>query len=148
MFQVNWFRCNDDGKFLWPGSGESLRVIEWALVRLDESVPATQTPIGLVPTSESLNLAGLNMTAEQIGATLDVDDIAWAEEATQIDAWFDKSGASLPSLLADDLMPGKPGSRDEGADCGPTVRTSSSPVRSDGRDHIGRRLGRPRARTT
>ncbi|MCW2528036.1 MAG: pckG [Pseudonocardiales bacterium] len=103
IFQVNWFRRDANGKFLWPGFGENLRVIEWALARLDESVEAIGTPIGLVPTSESLNLAGLDLTAEQVGATLAVDKLAWTEETTQIGAWFDKMGSSLPSTLADEL---------------------------------------------
>jgi phosphoenolpyruvate carboxykinase (GTP) len=103
IFQVNWFQRDKDGKFLWPGFGDNLRVIEWALARLDGSVPATATPIGLVPTSESLNLSGLDMTAEQITANLNVDKLAWAQEATQIAVWFDKIGASLPSLLAHEL---------------------------------------------
>jgi phosphoenolpyruvate carboxykinase (GTP) len=103
IFQVNWFRRDSDGKFLWPGFGENLRVIEWALARLEESVPAIHTPIGLVPTSQGLNLSGLELSADQIDGALEVDDVAWAEETAQIAGWFDKIGASLPSPLANEL---------------------------------------------
>ena len=61
IFYVNWFRKDDDGKFLWPGFGENSRVLEWVCRRFDGDVEAVETPIGLVPNVEDLNTEGLNI---------------------------------------------------------------------------------------
>ena len=67
VFHVNWFRTGDDGKFLWPGFGENIRVLQWILERVDGAQGARSTPIGLVPTREAFNLEGLDVGPFQAG---------------------------------------------------------------------------------
>ncbi|MDQ3579578.1 MAG: phosphoenolpyruvate carboxykinase (GTP), partial [Actinomycetota bacterium] len=97
IFYVNWFRVDDDGGFLWPGFGENSRVLKWVIERLEGSAAAAETPVGHVPTAESLDTDGLDMTDEQITAVLAVDPEEWRAEIPQIVEWFDKIGDALPS---------------------------------------------------
>lgn len=99
IFYVNWFRRDDDGGFLWPGFGENGRVLKWVVERLEGLAAATETPIGHVPTPESLDTSGLDMTAEQLAACLEVDPEEWRAEVPGIAEWFDKFGDQLPTLL-------------------------------------------------
>src|SRR5690606_5065049 len=73
VFYVNWFRKDADGKFLWPGFGENSRVLEWMFKRIEGKVPAAETPIGLVPAEGSLNVDGLDITAEQLEELFRID---------------------------------------------------------------------------
>ncbi|SDT69618.1 phosphoenolpyruvate carboxykinase (GTP) [Jiangella sp. DSM 45060] len=99
IFYVNWFRRDDDGGFLWPGFGENGRVLKWVVERLEGLAAATETPIGHVPTPESLDTSGLDLTAEQLAACLEVDPEEWRAEVPGIAEWFDKFGDQLPTLL-------------------------------------------------
>jgi len=103
IYYVNWFRRDHDGRFLWPGFGENSRVIKWVVERLEGRADATETPIGYVPTLESLDTDGLDMTTEQIMAALHVSSEEWETEVTQIQAWFHKFGSSLPATLQTEL---------------------------------------------
>jgi len=103
IYVVNWFRRDDDGRFLWPGFGENSRVLKWVIERLEGRAAATETPIGNVPTPESLDTEGLNLTAEQIRMVLDVSTEEWAAEIPQIQAWFEKFGDTLPARLWTEL---------------------------------------------
>ncbi len=103
IFYVNWFRVDDDGDFLWPGFGENSRVLKWVIERLEGSAAAVETPVGHVPTAESLDTDGLDMTDEQIAAVLAVDADEWRAEIPQISEWFDKIGDTLPSTMRDEL---------------------------------------------
>ncbi len=103
IFYVNWFRRDDDGRFLWPGFGENIRVLKWALERLDGTAAAADTPIGRVPTAESLELSGLDLTPEAVDAALAVDVEAWRREIAGIEEWFAHIGATLPTTLRDEL---------------------------------------------
>jgi phosphoenolpyruvate carboxykinase (GTP) len=103
IFYVNWFRRDADGHFLWPGFGENSRVLKWVVERIEGRATATETPIGYVPTMESLDTDGLDMTPEQIRAVLLVSTQEWAAEIPQIQAWFDKFGDSLPATLMTEL---------------------------------------------
>ena len=94
IFYVNWFRRDDEGGFLWPGFGEIIRVLKWALERIDGTAAAIDTPIGRVPTPEALDTEGLDMTEEQLQAAL----------AVNIEEWFDKIGGAVPSSLRDELQ--------------------------------------------
>ncbi|WP_053203816.1 phosphoenolpyruvate carboxykinase (GTP) [Jiangella muralis] len=99
IFYVNWFRRDDDGGFLWPGFGENGRVLKWVIERMEGLAAATETPIGHVPTPESLDTSGLDLTAEQLAACLEVDPEEWRAEVPGIAEWFDKFGDHLPTLL-------------------------------------------------
>ena len=103
IFYVNWFRRDDDGGFLWPGFGENSRVLKWVIERIEGRADAAETPIGYVPTPESLDTDGLDMTPEQIQAALNVSTDEWAAEVPQIREWFDKFGDTLPATLLTEL---------------------------------------------
>jgi phosphoenolpyruvate carboxykinase (GTP) len=103
IFYVNWFRRDEDGSFLWPGFGENSRVLKWVVERIEGRATAHETPIGYVPTNESLDTDGLDMTQEQIRAALHVSTEEWEAEIPQIQEWFDKFGDTLPSTLLTEL---------------------------------------------
>ncbi|MGV9661861.1 phosphoenolpyruvate carboxykinase (GTP) [Nocardia niigatensis] len=105
IFQVNWFRRSAEGKFLWPGFGDNVRVLEWALDRLDGNAEAVETPIGYVPTAGALNLEGLAPAyRDSAGAALAVDIDEWVRELESIDDWYATiGGARLPEALREQL---------------------------------------------
>ncbi|HLW82287.1 MAG TPA: phosphoenolpyruvate carboxykinase (GTP) [Candidatus Acidoferrales bacterium] len=99
IFHVNWFRKGDDGKFLWPGYGENVRVLKWMLERIEGRGKAVETPIGYVPTEDALDLSGLNISADAMRNLLNVDPAVWADEHAAIGKFFDKFGSRLPQEL-------------------------------------------------
>nr|WP_323097383.1 phosphoenolpyruvate carboxykinase (GTP) [Intrasporangium sp. YIM S08009] len=104
IFGVNWFRRDEeDGSFLWPGFGENSRVLKWVVERLDDDAEAVETPIGLVPTAEALDVDGLDMTPEQVAKALAVNASDWEAELPLIEEWFDKFGEQLPAELRTEL---------------------------------------------
>jgi len=103
IFLVNWFRRDADGGFAWPGFGENTRVLKWVVDRLEDRVGAVETPIGLVPHLDDLDVQGLDLTREQLEAALAVDADEWRAELPLIREWFDKFGDSLPQQLEDEL---------------------------------------------
>ena len=103
IFYVNWFRRDADGGFLWPGFGENSRVLKWVIERLDGTAAAVETPIGHVPALGSLDVDGLDLTAEQVAAAVAVDADEWRAEIPLIAEWFDKIGDKVPSTLRDEL---------------------------------------------
>ena len=100
IFYVNWFRRDADGHFLWPGFGENIRVLKWAIERIEGTAAARDTPIGRVPTAGALDVDGLGLSDDQLEAVLDVDVGEWRNEIAGIEEWFDKIGPSLPILAA------------------------------------------------
>jgi phosphoenolpyruvate carboxykinase (GTP) len=104
IFYVNWFRRDADGGFLWPGYGENGRVLKWAIERIEGRAAAVETAIGLVPTVESLDVDGLDVTTEQLAAALTVDPDEWRDEVPQIQEWFAKIGTdTVPAMLMTEL---------------------------------------------
>jgi phosphoenolpyruvate carboxykinase (GTP) len=103
IYYVNWFRKDDNGKFVWPGFGDNSRVLKWIVDRLDGSDGATTTAIGSVPAKDALDLDGLELTDEQIELLLTVDNEAWREEADKIGQDYEKFGDRLPQALRDQL---------------------------------------------
>ena len=103
IFYVNWFRRDEDGGFLWPGFGENSRVLKWVVERMEGQAAAVETPIGHVPTPESLDTTGLDMTEEALEAALAVDVEEWRAELPQITEWFEKFGDHLPAVLWTEL---------------------------------------------
>ena len=103
IFYVNWFRRDDDGDFLWPGFGENSRVLKWIVERIDGQAAAVETPIGHVPTPDSLDTDGLDLTEGALGAALAVDPEEWKAELPQIQEWFEKFGDQLPAVLWTEL---------------------------------------------
>ena len=103
IFYVNWFRRDADGGFLWPGFGENIRVLKWAVERIEGAATAAETPIGYVPTAGSLDVSGLDMEPTGVERVLGVDTEEWREELPQIEEWFAKIGDKLPSGMRDEL---------------------------------------------
>ncbi len=99
VFHVNWFRKGDDGKFLWPGYGENMRVLEWILARVQGTAEATQTEIGALPSADALNLDGLSLPAEAKRALFAIDRGQWAEEFGRIGEYLQTLGDRLPGKL-------------------------------------------------
>ncbi len=103
IFYVNWFRRDDDGGFLWPGFRENSRVLKWAIERIEGTADAEETPIGLVPTYESLDTDGLEADEAQVRRALAVDPDEWRGEIPMIDEWFGSLGDRLPAVLWTEL---------------------------------------------
>jgi phosphoenolpyruvate carboxykinase (GTP) len=103
IFYVNWFRRDAEGNFVWPGFGENARVLKWAIERIEGRAAAVETAIGHVPTPESLDTDGLDLTAAELAGCLQVDTAEWQAEIPQIQEWFEKFGDSLPTTLWTEL---------------------------------------------
>ena len=103
IFYVNWFRKDDAGKFVWPGFGENGRVLKWVIDRIEGQADAVETPIGRVPTPDSLDVSGLNLTADELEVALAVDAEEWKAEIPLIEEWFAKLGDTVPASLRVEL---------------------------------------------
>jgi phosphoenolpyruvate carboxykinase (GTP) len=103
IFHVNWFRTGADGRYVWPGFGENLRVLMWIIERVKGTARAAETPVGLVPTPDALNLEGLALPRAEVERLLRVDRDEWAAEVAEIRAFFERFGARLPDELARSL---------------------------------------------
>ena len=103
LFWVNWFRRDDQRRFLWPGFGDNARVLKWVLERVDGEGQAVDTPIGRVPTVEAIDTSGLDIDPVQLEQLLAVDEDEWRNELPLIEAHFASIGERLPSELTDEL---------------------------------------------
>jgi phosphoenolpyruvate carboxykinase (GTP) len=99
IFRVNWFRRDADGRFLWPGYGDNVRVLKWMVDRIRGRAGAVETPIGLMPTAEDLGLSGLGSGRSQLEAALAVDRSGWVEGIGEQRAFFDQFGSRLPGPI-------------------------------------------------
>ncbi len=99
IFMVNWFRKGQDGKFLWPGYGENMRVLKWILDRSHGRVDARETVLGSVPLIEDINTTGLDLKEETIREAMKVDLGEWEDELESQKGWFDKLGDTLPRAM-------------------------------------------------
>ena len=103
IFNVNWFRKDANGKFLWPGYGENSRVLKWVFERVHGTAKAVDTPIGRLPAPGSLDLSGLSLPETAIAELLKVDVERWSNELPLIREHFAKFGSKLPKGLSDEL---------------------------------------------
>ncbi len=104
IFNVNWFRTDDNGEFIWPGFGDNMRVLDWIIDRCEGEVDAVETPIGYEPKPEDINVEGLEgITTETVADLLTVDNELWVEEAKGIEEFYAKFGDRLPKELNDEL---------------------------------------------
>ena len=99
IFHVNWFRKGDDGKFLWPGFGDNLRVIEWMIARVKGDAGAVETPIGALPRAEDLNLDGVALGDEARAKLFGFDRAGWQAEFASIGEFLDEYGPRMPEAL-------------------------------------------------
>jgi phosphoenolpyruvate carboxykinase (GTP) len=103
IYYVNWFRKSADGRWLWPGFGENSRVLEWVFRRCNGEAEALRTPIGFVPQSDDLELAGLEISSSDLDELLAVDGEEWRREIPLINQHYSQFGDRLPSTLADEV---------------------------------------------
>ncbi|MHB0912865.1 MAG: phosphoenolpyruvate carboxykinase (GTP) [Armatimonadota bacterium] len=96
IFHVNWFRQDDEGKFIWPGFGDNLRVLKWIVERCKGKGEAVETPIGYVPTVDAIELAETDVSKETMETLTKVDREAWFNELEAQTEWFQQFGYSLP----------------------------------------------------
>ncbi len=102
IFHVNWFRKDADGKFLWPGFGDNVRVLKWILERVEGRGGAQETPIGYVPARNALTLDGLTMRAHAVDELLRIDPEDWEQELVDSKEFFQKFGERLPREIRDE----------------------------------------------
>ena len=103
IFNVNWFRTDSEGHFIWPGFGDNMRVLDWILKRCEETVDADETAIGYVPKPEDINLEGCSVNEETLKGLLNVDTETWKKEAEGIKEFYKKFGDRLPKELNEEL---------------------------------------------
>ncbi|GMA21133.1 phosphoenolpyruvate carboxykinase (GTP) [Arsenicicoccus piscis] len=99
IFQVNWFRKDENGAFVWPGFGDNSRVLKWVVERLEGKVDGVDSPIGILPKPEDIDTDGLDLTPEQVAVAVEYDEAGWEKELPMIEEWFAKFGDSLPNEL-------------------------------------------------
>ena len=99
IFYVNWFRRSADGRFLWPGFGENMRVLKWAIEQVEGKSSSQDGPIGLVPTTGAIDVEGLDVSAEDMAAVGNVTLSEWREELPLIESWFETIGKKLPQQM-------------------------------------------------
>ncbi len=103
IFNVNWFRTDDDGSFLWPGFGDNLRVLEWIIKRCFDEADARESAVGYLPFAEDIDLEGCEVTAGLLERLLSVDRTLWQEEVNGIRTFYAKFGSQLPKVLKEEL---------------------------------------------
>ena len=103
IFNVNWFRTDDEGNFVWPGFGDNMRVLNWIIDRCEGKADAVETPIGYVPRPEDIDLTDLDMDIETLKSILKVDRDVWEKEAAEIEEHYKKFGDKLPHELREQL---------------------------------------------
>jgi phosphoenolpyruvate carboxykinase (GTP) len=99
IYCVNWFRKGPDGKFVWPGYGENMRVLKWTLERVDGEAGGEQTLFGISPRYDDITWSGLDFTRAQYQTVMTVDHAAWQQELQLHDALMDQLSTRLPAQL-------------------------------------------------
>ncbi|MBE6797451.1 MAG: phosphoenolpyruvate carboxykinase (GTP) [Ruminococcaceae bacterium] len=103
IFNVNWFRTDDEGNFIWPGFGDNMRVLNWIIDRCEGKADAKETAIGYVPNAEDIDLTDLDFDIETLRSILEVDKDVWNKEAAEIEEHYKKFGDKLPVELREQL---------------------------------------------
>ncbi len=103
IFNVNWFRTDDEGNFVWPGFGDNMRVLNWIIDRCEGKATATETAIGYIPQPEDIDLTDLDMDIDTLKSILKVDKDVWTKEAEEIEEHYKKFGDKLPAALREQL---------------------------------------------
>ena len=103
IFNVNWFRTDDEGNFIWPGFGDNMRVLNWIIDRCEGKVDAKETAIGYVPYADDIDLTDLDFDKATLESILEVDKDVWTKEAEEIEEHYKKFGDKLPCALKKQL---------------------------------------------
>lgn len=99
IFNVNWFRTDSEGKFIWPGFGENMRVLEWVLSRVDGKVDGEETPLGFIPRKEDLRLDGLALSSKEMDTLFEINTEEWKEEVESQKKFLKAIGEKLPAAI-------------------------------------------------
>ncbi|PIZ12490.1 MAG: phosphoenolpyruvate carboxykinase (GTP) [Elusimicrobia bacterium CG_4_10_14_0_8_um_filter_37_32] len=99
IFTANWFRVDENGNFLWPGFGENIRILKWIIDRVHNNVSAKETPIGLIPNYEDLELSGINLTKEMYDKLFAININEWKQEIDDIEKFLNQFGARMPKEI-------------------------------------------------
>ncbi len=103
IFHVNWFRKSEDGKFIWPGFGDNVRVLKWMFERIDGKDNAIKTPLGYIPKEGSLDISGLALTTERLKELFAIDKAGYLEEVAELKKYFTLFESKLPKGIAEEL---------------------------------------------
>ncbi len=103
IFNVNWFRTDENGKFVWPGYGENFRILDWIIKRCEDKVDAKEVEIGNIPNVDDINLEGLDISKETVNDLLSVEKDLWLEDAKGIEEFYSKFNGRIPKELTDEL---------------------------------------------
>lgn len=103
IFNVNWFRTDEEGNFIWPGFGDNLRVLEWILKRADGKIGARETEIGFIPEPSDINIEGCDIDLDALTGILQVEKEYWKEDIKSIKEFYAKFGDKLPEYLAKEV---------------------------------------------
>ena len=104
IFNVNWFRQDENGNFMWPGFGDNMRVLDWILDRCEGKVDAQETAIGYLPYAKDINIEGADINAETLDKLLVVDKARWAAEAEEITTYYAENfGDKMPKEIIENL---------------------------------------------
>jgi phosphoenolpyruvate carboxykinase (GTP) len=110
LFRVNWFRRGADGKFLWPGYGDNVRVLKWMIERINGGAPEVdETPIGWIPRPAALDTSGLDMGRDQLREALRCDAGEWLQALADLDEFYAQFGSRLPAPIARKLAEARRG---------------------------------------
>ena len=99
IFNVNWFKTDNSGRFLWPGYGDNLRILEWIVARSKEKIDAVKTPIGYIPYKKDIDLTGLDLDGNDLERLLEIKNDEWLKEAQDIKDFYSKFGGKIPEEL-------------------------------------------------
>jgi phosphoenolpyruvate carboxykinase (GTP) len=103
VYQVNWFRKDRDGRYIWPGFGDNSRVLDWIVRRVAGDAEAVETPIGRIPAAGELDLDGVDVTPEQVAELFAVSAESWLAEADLTEEYYKKFGDRVPARLRGQL---------------------------------------------
>ena len=103
VYSINWFRTDENDKYIWPGFGDNIRVLKWIIDRVNDRVGAKETPIGYVPHVKDLELKGLDISNENLERLIGVDRAGWLRESDDIEEFFKKFGSRMPPEMWDEL---------------------------------------------
>ena len=102
IFHVNWFRQDDNGRFLWPGFGENLRVLRWIIERCEGRVDARSTPVGFLPNAGDIDVDGLDVSDDVMNSLLSINVDQWKSEMDSVGEYLESYGARLPDALREE----------------------------------------------
>jgi phosphoenolpyruvate carboxykinase (GTP) len=104
IFSVNWFRKDENGRFLWPGFGENIRVLKWIIDRIKNRAEGKDTPIGIVPRPEDIDTSGLDISKKALEKLLSVDIKEWKNEIQDIKKFLDTFGSKIPQDILEEYQ--------------------------------------------